>query len=320
MRTFVVSFIAVALLAFAGVAQATRQVRLFEANVSSQTDPAVQAQAALRVVLVRATGARDAANDPALAQILAQAQTYVLGTRPAGTGSAITVMFDAAALERDLLAAGRAVWPSERPVLLVVLTGGPASGAFETRRQVEGALDSAGNRRGQPITVARPEALNLPTTGDISPEAALAAAQRIRADGVRVGYGDAVGNGGTWRWTLNAPGVSETWNGSLEEGVHGAADVFVRNAVSYAALPETSLLVEIEGVPTLKEYARAAGMLAEAPGVRGVHLAEAAGSRATFSVLMRGGGDALLSSLAGNAQLERKDPTAGGNFAFHLRP
>ena len=320
MRTFVVSFIAVASLAFAGAAQATRQVRLFEANVSSQTDPAVQAQAALRVVLVRATGARDAANDPALAQILAQAQTYVLGTRPAGTGSAITVMFDAAALERDILAAGRTVWGSDRPVLLVILTGGPASGAFETRRQVEGALDAAGNRRGQPITVARPEALNLPTTGDISPEAALAAAQRQRADGVLVGYGDAVVGGGTWRWTLNAPGVSETWNGTLEDGVHGAADVFVRNAVSYAALPESSLLVEIEGVPTLKEYAQAVEILAEAPGVRGVQLAEAAGSRATFSVLTRGGGDALQTALAGNARLQRMDPKAGGSLAFHLRP
>ena len=67
-------------------------------------------------------------------------------------------MFDAAALERDITAAGRTVWPSERPVLLVVLTGGPALGAFETRRQVEGALESAANRRGQPINVARPEA------------------------------------------------------------------------------------------------------------------------------------------------------------------
>jgi hypothetical protein len=320
MRTFVVSFIAVAMLAFAGSAWATRQVRLFEANVSSQTDPAVQAQAALRVVLVRATGARDAANDPALAHVLAQAQTYVLGTRPAGTGGATTVMFDAAALERDILAAGRTVWSSERPVLLVILTGGPASGAFETRRQVEGALDAAGNRRGQPITVARPEALNLPTTGDISTDAALAAAQRLRADGVLVGYGDAVVNGGTWRWTLNAPGVSEAWNGSLEEGVHGAADVFARNAVSYAALPETSILVEIEGVPTLKDYARAAEILGTAPGVRGVQLAEAAGSHATFSVLTRGGGDALLASLSGNAQLQRMDPTAGGNLAFRLRP
>ncbi|HEU5135453.1 MAG TPA: DUF2066 domain-containing protein [Steroidobacteraceae bacterium] len=320
MRTLIVSFISVAMLAFAGIAEATRQVRVFEANVSSQTEPQVQAQAALRVVLVRATGARDAANDPALAGVLAQAQTYVLATRPAGTGSATTVVFDAAALERDIVAAGRTVWPAERPVLLVILTGGPASGAFESRRQVEGALDAAGNRRGQPITVARPDALNLPTTGDIAPEAALAAAQRMRADGVLVGYGDAVANGGTWRWVMNAPGVSESWNGTLEEGVHGAADVFVRNAVSYAALPEIPILVEIEGVPTLKEYARAMEILGEAPGVRGVLLAESAGSRATFSVLTRGGGDVLQSSLGGNLRLERVEPTAGGALAFRLRP
>jgi hypothetical protein len=320
MRTTAVSFIAVAMLVFAGHAGATRQVRVFEANVSSQTDASVQAQAALRAVLVRATGARDAANDPALASVLAQAQTYVLATRPAGTGSATTVVFDGAALERDIVAAGRAVWGVERPVLLIILTGGPASGAFETRRQVEGALDAAGNRRGQPITVARPEALNLPTTGDISPEAAFAAAQRLRADGVLVGYGDAVATGGSWRWAMNAPGVSESWNGSLEEGVHGAADVFVRNAVSYAALPEIPILVEIEGVPTLKEYARVMDLLGEAPGVRGVQLAESAGSRATFSVLTRGGGDVLIGSLGNNLALERMDPAAGGALAFRLRP
>jgi hypothetical protein len=251
--------------------------------------------------------------------VLAQAKSYVLATRPAGTGGSTTVIFDAAALERDIQAAGRTVWPADRPVLLVILTGGPAAGAFETRRQVEGALDAAGNRRGQPINVARPEALNLPTTGDIPADAALAAAQRMRADGVLVGYGDAVPNGGTWRWSMNAQGVSESWNGSLEDGVHGAADVFVRNAVSYAALPEIPILVEIEGVPTLKEYARAAEILGEAPGVRGVQLAEAAGSRATFSVLTRGGADVLLGSLGSNTRLERMDPKAGGNIAFRLR-
>jgi hypothetical protein len=320
MRTFLVSFIAIAMFAFAGTASATRQVRVFETNVSSQADAAVQAQAGLRVVLVRATGSRDAANDPALAGILAQAQSYVIATRPAGTGSATTLVFDAAALERDILAAGRTVWGSERPVLLVILTGGPASGAFETRRQVEGALNSAGNRRGQPINVVRPEALSLPSTGDIPTDAALAAAQRARADGVLIGYGDAVANGGTWRWSLNAPGVSESWNGSLEEGVHGAADVFARNASTYSALPEIPILVEIDGVPTLREYARAAAMLAEAQGVRDVQLAEAAGTRATFNVLTQGGVDVLLASLAGNARLDRAEPAAGGALAFRLRP
>ena len=128
----------------AQTAQALRQVRVYEVNVSSQTEAAVQAQAGLRQVLVRATGARDAANDPALAGVLAQAQQYVIATRPAATGSGTTLVFDAAALERDITAAGRSIWPSERPLLLIVLTGGPATGAFETRRQVEGALDAAG--------------------------------------------------------------------------------------------------------------------------------------------------------------------------------
>jgi hypothetical protein len=306
----------------ANPAAATRQVRVYESNVSPQTDPAVQAQAALRVVLVRATGERNAANDPALATVLAQAQQYVLGTRPAGagTGGAITIQFDAAALERDITAAGRTVWGVERPVLMVVLTGGPASGAFESRRQIEGTLDSAGNRRGQPINVVRPEAVGLPATGDIPGDVALAAAQRARADAVLVGYGDSVPGGGTWRWTLTAPGLSETWNGPLEDGVHGAADVFARNAAVFAATPDLAVLVEIEGVPTLKDYARAAEILGEAPGVRSVHLAEAAGTRASFNVTTRGGADALLTTLAGNTRLERIDPTAGGNIAFRLRP
>jgi hypothetical protein len=50
-----------------------------------------------------------------------------------------------------------------------------------------------------------------------------------------------------------------------------------------------------------------------------VQLAEVAGSRATFSVVTRGGGDALLASLSGNARFERVDPTAGGTIAFRLR-
>ncbi len=321
MRTFIVSLLAVAGLLAASPSLALRQVRIWEVNVSSAAEPAVQAQSGLRQVLVRATGARDAANDPALSGILAQAQQYVIATRPAASGSGTTLVFDAAALERDITAAGRSLWPSERPLLLVVLTGGPASGAFESRRQVEGTLDSTGNRRGQPIRVARPEALGLPATGEIASDAALAAAQRLGADAVIVGYGDAVPTGGVWRWTFAAPGMSEsTWNGALEEGVNGAADIFARNAQAFAALPEISILVEIEGVAGLKEYARAAEALGAAGGVRSVSLAEAAGTRATFAVRTRGGADALQGSLAVNPSFERIDPKAGGTIAFRFRP
>jgi len=320
MRTLIVSLLTLLSLGFVQNAHALRQVRVYEANVSSQTGPAVQAQAALRVVLVRATGARDAANDPALANILAQAQQYVLLTRPATTGTGTTVVFDAAALERDITAAGRSVWASERPLLVIVLTGGPATGAFETRRQVEGALDGAANRRGQPIRVARPEALSLPTSGDIAPEVALAAASRRGGDAVMIGYGDAVPNGGVWRWVLAGPGINESWNGTLEESVNGAADLFARSAQAFAVLPEASILVEIEGVPTLKEYARVAEILAGAAGVRSVQLAEAAGTHATFAIVARGGGDALQGALSTNGSFERIDPQSGGSIAFRYHP
>lgn len=320
MRTSIVSLIAVVALGLAPRAEALRQVRIWEVNVTSQADAAVQAQAGLRQVLVRATGSRDAANDPALAGILAQAQQYVIATRPAAGGSGTTLVFDAAALERDITAAGRALWASERPLLLVVLTGGPATGAFESRRQVEGALDSAGNRRGQPIRVARPEALSLPTAGDIPADAALVAAQRLGADAVIVGYGDAVTEGGPWRWSLNAAGISESWSGSLEDGVNGAADIFARRAQDFAAMPEASLLVEIEGVTGLREYARVSDLLASAGGVRSVQLAEVAGSRATFSLVTRGGADSLQGSLAGSTNFESIDPSAGGSVAFRFRP
>jgi len=270
---------------------------------------------------VRATGARDAANDPALAGVLAQASQYVLGTRPANNaGTVVTVLFDGGALERDITAAGRTVWTAERPVVLVVLTGGPATGAFETRRQVEGALESAASRRGQPINSIRPEAANLPPVGDIPADAALAAAQRLRADAVLVGYGDAVPNGGPWRWVLTGSGINETWNGAIEDGVHGTADILARNAVAFAAMPDQSLLVEIEGVPSLKEYARVSELLDAASGVRSVQLAEAAGPRATFAVVTRGGIDGLQNALLATAKLERIDPKAGGTIAFRYHP
>ena len=55
-----------------------------------------------------------------------------------GRSNAEGAFFDANALERDITGAGRNIWPSERPLLLIVLTGGPATGAFYA------SLDDAG--------------------------------------------------------------------------------------------------------------------------------------------------------------------------------
>jgi hypothetical protein len=316
-----ISCIATALLALLAVrAEAARQVRVYEAVVT-QSDPNLVAQDAMRVVLVRATGARDAARDPALANLLAQAQQYVLSTRPAARGGGTEVFFDGAAVERDVLSAGRMVWATERPLLVIVLAGGPAAGAFETRRRVEGTLDDTANRRAIPIRVMRPEVLGLPVTPlDIAPEAALTAAQRQGAEAVMIGNGDAVTSGGPWRWTLQTANSNESFVGSLEEGIHAATDVLAREAATVAALPELAVLVEVMGVPGLREYARVAEYFSAAPGVRSVQLSEAVNSTAMYAVVARGGADSLLNALAGNAHFERADPTGGGTIAFRFRP
>ena len=102
--------------------------------------------------------------------------------------------------------------------------------------------------------------------------------------------------------------------------MNGSADLFARNAQAFAALPESSLLVEVENVPTLRDYARVSEILAAAGGVRSVQLAEAAGARATFTVVTRGGADALENALAASANFARIDPSAGGTIAFRFRP
>ena len=117
-----------------------------------------------------------------------------------------------------------------------------------------------------------------------------------------VGYGDAVANGGSWRWVMNAPGVNESWSGTLEDGVHGAADVFVRNAVSTRRLPEIPVLVEIEGVPTLKEYARAVEILGRGSAAFAACSWPNRPDRVRLHRATRGGGDVLQSSLGGNSR------------------
>ena len=92
----------------------------------------------------------------------------------------------------------------------------------------------------------------------------------------------------------------------------------MRECKSFAALPEISILVEVEGVAGLKEYARVAEILGSAGGVRSVLLAEAAGTHATFTVVARGGADALQGALAANGSFERIDPSGRRHARFSL--
>ncbi len=65
----------------------------------------------MRQALVRATGRRDAAADPALGAILQNAAQYLKGSR-ALPGGAVLVNFDGVALGQAIVAAGGNLWDS----------------------------------------------------------------------------------------------------------------------------------------------------------------------------------------------------------------
>ncbi|HYM29500.1 MAG TPA: DUF2066 domain-containing protein, partial [Steroidobacteraceae bacterium] len=99
-------------------AWAGRPVRVYEVDVDGQSAPAVQN--AMRQALVRATGRRESADDPAFASLVADAPKYVK-SYAAGPRGESQVVFDAAAVEQAVGALGRSVWDRVRPFTLVAL-------------------------------------------------------------------------------------------------------------------------------------------------------------------------------------------------------
>src|SRR5690606_33157738 len=107
-------------------------------------------QEAMRHVLVRATGRRDAANDPALSHLVADAARFVQQSQERDRGLT-HVVFDAAALEEAITTAGRSVWNPERPFTIVALHPPLASSSREAARTT---LEAVAIERGLPLTLA----------------------------------------------------------------------------------------------------------------------------------------------------------------------
>src|SRR5687767_12289668 len=79
----------------------------------SERGQALAFQDAMRQVLVRVTGRRDAGTDPALAPIVDDARRYVQQFRV--VGNQFAAGFDGARVERAVTDAGRPLWGHERP-------------------------------------------------------------------------------------------------------------------------------------------------------------------------------------------------------------
>lgn len=291
--------------AFAPSVRAGRPVPVYDVTVRGEDQSTVFGEA-MKEALVRATGRKDAASDPAFAGLVMNAAQYVRSSRPAGEGQ-LEVSFDGAAVERQIVADGRSVWDANRPFTLVVLSPPPTGAADEETRS---ELEQVAERRGLPVSL-----VPIPATDQngnpLSADALLTDARRLGGDAVLLGRADPPGQSAVWQWTLITGLTTQGWNGTLDAGIDGAADALARVEGSALPLAEEEVLVRVSGVSTLADYAAVERTLGELPGARRSGVEQADGASATFSVLIRGGAQAVERALAASQHFSRQDSEAG---------
>ena len=283
-------------------AWALRPVRVYEVNLEQQSPVALQN--AMRQALVRATGRREAADDPGLAGVIADATRYVksYGSGPRGEPQ---VVFDGAAVEQAVSAAGRSLWSRERPFTLVVLYPPPGRADADAAR---GELERVATERGLPISVIP---LPLADAGGnaLGADALLQSAQRYGGDQVLVGRADAAGLApGQLQWTLYTRAETQSWPGPLAAGIDRTVDVLAPPPGAAGSDAQSVARVRIEGVTALGDYASVERLLQSIPGVRRADVAELDSTSVTFEVELRGGAAALERDLTASPRMARVAP------------
>jgi len=287
---------------------AGRPVRVYEADVDGQSPAALQG--AMRQVLVRATGRREAAEDPALAGLVNDAAKY-LSSYATGPRGQLQALFDGAALEQAIGASGRSLWDRERPFTLVVLTA-PRERAAAAAARTE--LERVAAERGLPISMV-PLAVLDGQGNPLPADAMLRAAEHYGADEILVGRGD----GDTeLQWTLYTRAASNSWSGPLAAGIDHSVDLLVPQQAGTAMQTETAVRVRIEGVTTLADYTALERLLRGVAAVRRANIAAADAGGISFEVMVRGGVAALQQGLTG-ARLELRD-TKADRIVYHYQP
>jgi hypothetical protein len=291
---------------------AGRPVRVYEVDVDGKSSAALQE--AMRQVLVRATGRRDAANDPALSAVVNDAPKYVQSytTGPRGESQ---VVFDAAAVEQAIGAAGRSTWDRVRPFTLVALAP-PRNRAAGDAARAE--LERVAAERGLPMSYVPLPAADA-AGNPLSADALLSAAERYGADELLVGRGEGSAADSELQWTLYTRGSSSSWSGPLAAGIDHTVDVLVPQQGGGATQAEAEARVRIEGVTTLSDYATTQRLLQSVPGVRRANVAAADAAGISFDVTVRGGAAGLEQGLAGIGRLVRVN-SQGSQLVYRYQP
>ncbi len=316
-------------------AQAVPMASLYVVIVPG-SDPAQAVQEAMRVELVKLTGVRAAASDPALAGLIDNARQYVERERATTTGQT-QVLFNEPALAAAIAAAGRSIWDADRPLLWVVLPPQDAAAAQTLRIRLTAAADA----RGLPITivVAPGQAAPVPASpapapptpaGGASvaggPAPAPAAPQpvdipQLLDTALRAGASAALvgqvlpSDPSMLQWTLAAPTTTGQWTGGPELAIDQATDALANATRTLDQAPVAQYDCRITGVNDLASLVNVLAAVQASPGVSQVAVGDVHGDELTLHLTARGSGPQLEHVLAAG-RLQPTGPGTGGELQY----
>jgi len=320
LRRFSVVLVCIVGLCLGEAAFGVTRAEMFQATapVTDRSEAAQTAafQSAMKTVLIRVTGRRNADEDPALSSLVSNARRYVQQYR-AAPDSQLWVSFDGPAIERWLTQNGQPLWGHERPTTLVLLgvQGGAQSGSVVTTEdtsELKSAIDAAAAARGLPLVWPSGAELQkfhidyaAVSTG--SPSTFAEIGRRMGSDGVLIGRASSASANANIRWTHLFQDRSSEYSGTLE-GVNRAADLYAGLfAASGAAVPVD---IEVSGLNDLRDYASLESYLESLTSlILHVSVESLSGDTVRFRLSTRGGVDSLQRALSLNGRLQ---PVAAG--------
>ncbi|HEX7080111.1 MAG TPA: DUF2066 domain-containing protein [Gammaproteobacteria bacterium] len=252
-------------------------------SVSVEPDPAVSASqaeaeaAAMRRLLVRITGNRNAPADPALQGMIEGASSFVQSYAYLGEQGA-QVVFYPNLVDGELASLNQPVWGPERPLTLIwvaidaglgerMLLSANATEAeqspetAELAERIRTTLQTAAEERGLPIALPLLdlEDLNRISVAEVwgvFDDEILAASARYGADAVLVGRVRVTAFGESVQWVLLRGDERRSFAGAgdVAEGLHWLADTFARDfSVLGGARP---VRIVVHDVASFADYGR----------------------------------------------------------------
>jgi hypothetical protein len=271
--------LAVLWIAVPGSARAVTVQGIYRADVPVETqeqpDREQAFKAALETVLIKATGHRGIVRQPAVQALVNSASRYVqqFGYRDTEPMT-LWVQFDGAALRAALIDATLPMWSDERPAVLVWLAVEHRGDRYlideDSGKPARKIIQEVAAQRGVPVLFplldiedrTRVSVVDVMAGFD---DALIEASERYAADAVVIARVTGLRDN-FWRaqWQLQFGGQSLAWTlegASLEamltDGMHAVADALgERLAVVESTRAQGALLMSVEGVDSLEDYAR----------------------------------------------------------------